>query len=68
MKDIQNIIKEIPPEYQEEVLDFIAFLQKKARKRKYQRLSLDWAGGLRDYKDQFTSLELQKKTLRWWSE
>ena len=68
MKDIQDKINELPPEYQEEVLDFIAFLQKKAQKRKSKRLTLSWAGGLREFKDKFTSLSLQKKALEWWSE
>jgi hypothetical protein len=29
---------------------------------------MDWAGGLREYRDQFTSLQLQKKALEWWGD
>jgi len=32
------------------------------------RLKLDWAGGLREYRDKYTSLELQKKALEWWGD
>jgi len=31
-------------------------------------LKLDWAGGLKEYKDKYTSLELQKKILEWWGD
>jgi len=47
------------------VQDFIGFLLEK-RKQKYGRkLRQDWAGALRDYRDKYTSLELQKKALEW---
>jgi len=29
------------------------------------RLRQDWGGALKDVRDQFTSIELQKKTLEW---
>jgi hypothetical protein len=35
------------------------------QKRKFLRL--DWAGGLADLKEQYTSLELQNKALEWWT-
>ena len=35
------------------------------QKRKF--LCLDWAGGLADLKEQYTSLELQKQALEWWT-
>ena len=28
---------------------------------------MNWAGGLKEYKDKFTSVELQKKSLNWWT-
>jgi hypothetical protein len=30
-----------------------------------KKLRQDWAGALRDFRDQYTSLELQKKSLDW---
>lgn len=64
-KTIEDLIKELPPEYLEEVRDFIEFLIEKKRRRFGKILRQDWAGGLEEYKDQFTSLELQKKALEW---
>lgn len=65
MAKIEAMIKELPPELQQEVEDFVEFLLEK-RMRKYgRRLRQDWAGALRDYRDQYTSLELQKRALEW---
>jgi hypothetical protein len=29
---------------------------------------MDWAGALSEYRDRFTSLELQKEALEWWGD
>jgi len=50
-------------EYQHEVIDFIDYLLEKRIKPKHKKLSLNWAGGLREFRDKYTSLELQKKLL-----
>ncbi len=66
MNSLEEIMAKLPAEHQQEVLDFALFLaEKKARSKK--RLRLDWAGGLKDFRDRYTSLELQKKSLDWWS-
>ncbi len=64
MEDLKGLIEKLPPELSQEVSDFIEFLLKK-RARCKGKLRLDWAGGLREFRDQFTSLELQKKALEW---
>lgn len=35
---------------------------------KQKKLRMDWAGGLREFRDKYTSLELQKKALEWWED
>jgi len=67
MKNIVERIKELPPELQQEVEDFVQSLEKRVRKPKGQ-LRLDWRGGLRDLRDQYTSVELQHKVLEWWGD
>lgn len=62
---VQDIIKALPPELQREVEDFARFLLEKRVKKHGKRLRQDWAGALRDYRDQYTSLELQKKAMEW---
>ena len=63
--DILKKIQQLPSNLQKEVLDFVDELIAKVRK-KDTKLSLGWAGGLKEYRDQFTALELQHKALDWW--
>lgn len=62
---MEEAIKDLPPDLQKEVLDFVEFLLAKKGKRKGRKLRQDWAGALRAFRDQYTSLELQKKALEW---
>jgi len=68
MKRLEEMISKLPPELHQEVLDFVEFLQEKRMRRKQQKLRMTWAGALREFRDQFTSLELQKKALEWWGD
>jgi hypothetical protein len=43
-------------------------MAEKRAKPKRRRLRLDWAGGLKEFRDQYTSLELQKDSLDWWGD
>ncbi len=65
MKTLEEMIKKLPPELQQEVEDFIRFLMEKRVKKYGRPLRQDWAGALKDYRDRYTSLELQKKALEW---
>ena len=65
MKSIDERIKNLPPALKKEVEEFVNNLLKKRRKKNGKKLRQDWAGALRDYRDQYTSLELQKKALEW---
>lgn len=65
MKSLEEIIKKLPPEYEQEVEDFVRFLIEKRSRKQGRKLRQDWAGALRDYRDQYTSMELQKKALEW---
>jgi len=66
MQNLSESIDNLPPDLQQKVFDYIDELTK-SKKMKRKKLSLNWAGGLKEYKDQFTSLELQKKSLDWWT-
>jgi hypothetical protein len=67
-ESLEDVLRDLSPELQREVEDFARFLRERHAPRKKGKLKLDWAGGLRDYKDQYTSLELQKKSLEWWGD
>ena len=68
MTRLEELIKELPPEMQQEALDFLeSLLQKKAR-RPQVPLKLEWRGALRHLRDRYTSVELQHKTQEWWGD
>jgi len=64
---LEKIIKELPPELRQEVADFAHFLWQ-TKINRGGKLSLSWAGGLKEFRHQYTSLELQKKALEWWGD
>lgn len=65
VKSLDEIIKELPPHSQAEVRDFAEFLLSKRQEKRAGTLRQNWAGALSDYRDEYTSLELQKKSLEW---
>ena len=68
MQKVKDLIEQLPPDLQQEVQDFIEFLIEKKTQRKQKKLRLSWAGALQNYKDAYTSVELQKKALDWWGD
>ena len=66
MESIEEAIEKLPIHLKQEALDFIQFLIAKHNISERKTLSFKWAGGLKKYKDRFTSLALQKKGLEWW--
>jgi len=62
---IKRKFDQLPPDQQKEVADFINFLAQRKTSKKKKKFALNWIGGLREYKSQFTALELQKKALQW---
>lgn len=65
MKTLEDLVRELPPDMQEEVREFAQYLLEKRTKGKKKFLAQTWAGGLKAFRDQYTSLELQKKSLEW---
>ena len=66
-KELETKIKELPEDLRKEVLDYIEFLlnKQKFKKEKKGKFKFDWAGGLSDLKDKYTSVELQHKISEW---
>jgi len=64
-KPLQELVQELPPDMHAEVRDFVEFLLAKRGRRARRRLRQEWAGALRDYRQQYTSLELQRQALTW---
>ena len=64
-KPIEELIQTLPVELKAEVRDFVIFLLEKRAHKLGRKLRQDWAGALKEYREQYTSLELQKKALEW---
>jgi hypothetical protein len=65
VKSLDEVVERLPADLQREVEDFARFLLETRVRPKGGKLRLDWAGALSEYRDRFTSLELQKKALEW---
>jgi hypothetical protein len=67
MKQVVKVkLEELPDDLKKEVMDYIEFLfQKYGKRRKKEKFSFDWEGGLSEMKDKYTSVELQHKSLEW---
>lgn len=59
MQTVQELVEQLPPDIQQEVKDFAEFLLEKRRKRAKAKPDFDWAGALKDLRDDYTSVELQ---------
>jgi mRNA-degrading endonuclease RelE of RelBE toxin-antitoxin system len=64
-KSLLEKLEKLPAEKRQEVEKFVEALLNKQKPKTKTTLRQDWAGALRDYRDQYTSLELQKKALEW---
>ena len=61
MISLEEKIKKLPPDLQVAVEHFIDLLMKERTEKPVRKLNLDWAGGLKDLKNKYSSVELQKK-------
>ena len=62
-KELETKIKSLPPEIKKELLEYI-----ERRLRYYKRkgkFNFSWEGGLKEFKNEFTSVELQHKAMEW---
>jgi len=66
MSTLEEKIRALPPEAAQEVEDFITELMKRNSIEKSDRVKQSWAGALKEFREQYTSLELQKKAIDWW--
>jgi vacuolar-type H+-ATPase subunit H len=64
-KPLEELVKELPSDCKEEVRDFVEFLLEKRARKQGRKLRQDWAGTLKDYRDQYTALELQQEASEW---
>ncbi|MCH8826221.1 MAG: DUF2281 domain-containing protein [Chloroflexi bacterium] len=58
----------LPDTKQREVLNFVEALVAQGRPEQQGPLQQEWAGALKDFRDKYTSLELQRKASEWRSD
>jgi hypothetical protein len=64
-RPLEELIRELPPDAQAEVRDFVEFLLARKGRKPGRKLRQDWAGALREYRGEYTSLQLQRQALEW---
>ena len=64
VKPIDEMVNELAPGQQAEVRDFVEFLLAKQRSGPRQNPRFDWAGALKDMRDDYTSVDLQHEIAR----
>jgi hypothetical protein len=64
-KPLEELMRELPPDMRQEVRNFAEFLLTKQAQRTSSMLQQNWAGALRRYRHQYSSLELERKELDW---
>jgi hypothetical protein len=65
VRALPELVQLLPSEMQQEVRDFIEFLLEKRLKKPRGKPTFEWAGALKDLRDQYTSVELQHKISDW---
>ena len=65
MDELAETIRILSPEAQRQVMDFIRRLTGTSKPLPGSQLKQNWAGALRRYRQQYTSLDLQRKAFEW---
>ena len=63
--NIVDKFNQLPPNLQEKAIKYIDSLLTHKELRQKKKPKLDWVGGLKEYRDQYTALELQKEAVDW---
>ena len=68
MKTLEEKIHSLSPDLKMKVDNFLSdILSADHQKKKKEKIKFNWAGGLENLKDKFSSVELQKQSLNWWT-
>lgn len=65
METLESLVVQLPRELHRDAQNYIEFLLEKHRKRTKRRPRFEWAGALRDWRDRYTSVELQHEIADW---
>lgn len=68
MSTLKQLVEQLPPELQEEVVYFAEFLLERRMPKRENDIKLDYRGVLRNMREEYTAVELQHKALKWWGD
>ena len=66
MQSLFEQIEQLPPHLQQKVAIFVNSLAQESGPTQGVKLTQNWAGGMKKYRDQYTSLKLQQETVNQW--
>lgn len=64
-RSLEELVRELPPDLQAKVRQFVELLQETTNGETNKRLEQNWAGALSDFREKYTSIDLQQKSLEW---
>ncbi|MBN1246050.1 MAG: DUF2281 domain-containing protein [Anaerolineae bacterium] len=64
-KSLTELVQESQPGERDKVREFVEFLLARRERSGEKKLTQSWAGALRDYRNKYTSLELERLALDW---
>jgi len=67
-KSLEELVRELPPDMHDEVRDFVEFLLTKRAQRVSRKPGLGWRGALRELREQYTAVELEHESAKWWAD
>lgn len=71
IQDIEKKIRQLPDHLKSELEDYLDFLLEKKgqssqeKSEKEKKLAQNWSGALKEYREEYTSLELEEKAIEW---
>jgi uncharacterized protein len=65
MKEIERLINSLPPELIPQVEEYVSSMLQRREKKQGRKLRQDWAGALAEFREQYTSIQLQKMAVEW---
>jgi hypothetical protein len=67
-KTLEDMVREVPPEYREQLRDYVEALLVRRSIPQPGKPQFAWAGALAGLRDRYTSVELQHYIARWRSD
>ena len=65
VKSLEEMIRELPPPHAQRLVADLVRQLANAPGSRGKKLDQRWAGALKRYRDQYTSMQLQQKALEW---